>query len=55
MRRMSGMSIAPAWIRSIPGKKAGGKSIMFGFRIVEELQKLDKDITREQLAYHQKE
>ncbi|WP_040980985.1 6-carboxytetrahydropterin synthase QueD [Oceanobacillus jeddahense] len=27
---------------------------MFGFRIVEELQKLDKDITREQLAYHQK-
>ncbi|GIO22717.1 6-carboxytetrahydropterin synthase QueD [Oceanobacillus sp. J11TS1] len=27
---------------------------MFGFRIVEELQKLDKDIRREQLAYHQK-
>ncbi|MFD1066130.1 6-carboxytetrahydropterin synthase QueD [Oceanobacillus locisalsi] len=27
---------------------------MFGFRIVEELQKLDKDIQREQLAYHQK-
>ncbi|GAB2532305.1 6-carboxytetrahydropterin synthase QueD [Gracilibacillus alcaliphilus] len=27
---------------------------MFGFRIVEELQKLDQDIKREQLAYHQK-
>ncbi|GAA0338956.1 6-carboxytetrahydropterin synthase QueD [Oceanobacillus sp. FSL W7-1293] len=27
---------------------------MFGFRIVEELQKLDKDIHREELAYHQK-
>lgn len=27
---------------------------MFGFRIVEELQKLDKDIQREQLVYHQK-
>ncbi|WP_107839430.1 6-carboxytetrahydropterin synthase QueD [Metasolibacillus meyeri] len=27
---------------------------MFGFRIVEELQKIDKDIRREQLAYHQK-
>lgn len=27
---------------------------MFGFRIVEELQKLDEDIQREHLAYHQK-
>lgn len=27
---------------------------MFGFRIVEDLQKLDKDIKKEQLKYHSK-
>ena len=27
----------------------------FGFRIVENLQKMDKDIQREQLKYHNKE
>lgn len=27
---------------------------MFGFRIVDELQKIDKDIKREQLKYHSK-
>ncbi|UOQ86432.1 6-carboxytetrahydropterin synthase QueD [Gracilibacillus salinarum] len=27
---------------------------MFGFRIVEELQKIDQDIKREQLKYHRK-